>query len=146
MEDIDYKKKYELLLDLFGASFGLVINMNDCFAWACAEGCDMEPDDIPIFLPIYEKYGFEALLAYAYLVRDEKESIPMLMQPTYAGYFKNLKEDQAKYCAALSELQDIYEKSKGEFMFSLWWKNNKQKETEKFDLKNKEKNNTVVDK
>lgn len=51
-------------------SFVILLNMNDTFAWATADAERMPTEDIKHVLPLYQKYGDDALNAYAAVKRN----------------------------------------------------------------------------
>lgn len=56
-----------LLKDLINGSFGIEMNANDFFNYACADMVLIDPADLEWVLPIYKKYGWsgiDACMAY----------------------------------------------------------------------------------
>lgn len=85
---------YKLLVEYAG--YGLELNMNDVFAWGCADSEELDGGDAEELIPIIQKYGRTALIAYASVKREG--SIPQ--HPV----LKNIKED---FYAAQKEIQEL---------------------------------------
>lgn len=51
--------------ELLKGSFWVDLNMNDTFAFACADSEKFNADDFDLMVPVIAKYGQSALTAYA---------------------------------------------------------------------------------
>lgn len=61
------EKAMEKLLTEY--TFSVQINMNDTFHWACADAGELSSDDVEDMLPLIDKFGFYALVAYEAIKR-----------------------------------------------------------------------------
>lgn len=53
-------KGYEKeIIDIVNSSFGIYLNANDFFQYACADAVLLDPYDFEWALPIIRKYGYE---------------------------------------------------------------------------------------
>jgi hypothetical protein len=95
----------EAYRQLISGSFSLEINLNDCFMWGAAYSSKLDADDIELFLPIYQKYGTEALMAYA-SINDDFDGDGDHIQK----YF-----NWSNYCQAKEQLRELADK--GEIMY-----------------------------
>lgn len=64
------KTKEQLLTEIIEQSFNLTLNMNDVFAWSCADCEDISGDDMVDLIPYIEKYGWEAQVALVSIKRE----------------------------------------------------------------------------
>ena len=83
---------------VFEDSFFVSLNMSDTFAWGCSESEDMEAEDVEEIIPLVQKYGRIALVAYAAVKRG------------YDPQLKNYRVDE--YWAAKKEVEKMYEDGK----------------------------------
>lgn len=103
-------ERFEKLMGLVsdqGCVFHLNLNMNDVFAWGCADSEDMDASDLEEVFPIYEKYGSPALIAYASIKREG--------QLPQAPVLERIKKE---FYAAKAELEPLA--AKGEILFDAW--------------------------
>ena len=61
-EKNELKKAVKILIE---GSHYFALNMNDTFAYACADVEEMVPEEFEKIIPIIAKYGHDALTAYA---------------------------------------------------------------------------------
>lgn len=93
-------KAFETVLN---GAFSISLNMNDTFAFACADMEEMSVSDFDLMVPAISKYGQDALTAYAAVKRNQE---PISCKCNH----KN-----EKYQAAKVEIQKIKEE-KPDFM------------------------------
>lgn len=67
--DEDRLKAFEILLN---GAFSISLNMNDTFAFACADVEEMSVSDFDLMVPVISKYGQDALTAYAAVKRNQE--------------------------------------------------------------------------
>lgn len=65
-EELTELRQYRKLVE---TSFWLALNMNDVFGFGCADAENMPVEDIKHVLPLFNQYGYDALLAYAAVKR-----------------------------------------------------------------------------
>lgn len=65
------EERAKALEEVMKGAFSITLNMNDTFAFACADAEDMSSDDFEIMVPLIAKYGQPALTAYASVKRDK---------------------------------------------------------------------------
>jgi hypothetical protein len=85
---------YKILVE--NAGYGLELNMNDIFAWGCADSETLDGNDAEELIPIIQKYGDTALIAYASVKRAGAIPQPPVL--------KNIKKD---FYAAQEEIQKL---------------------------------------
>jgi hypothetical protein len=61
----------ELIKFLIATTNRMVFNLNDCFSYATSEEVEINSEDVEELLPIIAKHGFNAILAYVAVARDE---------------------------------------------------------------------------
>lgn len=61
--------RYQKLLKMVNSFFKVSMNMNDTFGYGCADSENMDGEDIEEIFPLFEKYGFSTLAAYASVKR-----------------------------------------------------------------------------
>ena len=85
---------YKLLVE--NAGYGIELNINDVFAWGCGDSEELYGEDAEEIIPIIQKYGFTALIAYASVKRQgATPQGPVL---------RNIKDD---FYAAQAEMQKL---------------------------------------
>lgn len=91
----DDSKKLQLILKLLKQdSFWIALNMNDTFGYGCADIEDLTFFELEKILPIYEKYGDDALTAFACVKRGE-------------GCMPIKERQNANFSKALVEIKNI---------------------------------------
>lgn len=103
---------YKILLETCG--YGLNLNINDVFAWGCADSEEIESDDGIALIPFIQRYGYTAIIAYVsikrqgtipqgpvlklypefYKVRDELQKLADTGDILFSEYFD--REEQKK--------------------------------------------------
>lgn len=82
---------------LSGCAYGDVsLNFNDTFAFACSYGVDCDEFDLVAVAQLYNKYGFDGVLAWASL----KEQVSPLNPSRYPKYLearKHIEENRLTY-------------------------------------------------
>lgn len=63
------EERAKAMEEILKGSFSFQLNMNDTFAFACADSEEMSTDDFEKIVPIIAKYGQNALNAYAAVKR-----------------------------------------------------------------------------
>lgn len=74
----------------------LSLNVSDTFYYACADAEDISMSDLSILIPAWQKYGREAVIAYAAVKRDQPP-LQELITPKYLEareYVGGLFQDQ----------------------------------------------------
>ena len=60
------------LLDFLGDyTFGIILNANDTFGWACADITNIDIEDLPALLDVYQRFGGDGVIAFQAHYRDE---------------------------------------------------------------------------
>jgi len=101
-------KKHEILEKIVGNAFEISVNLSDTFFYACADSETISGSDYLELVPLIEKYGFSAEVAYCALKRgyDPKvarsldsnfykakdEIIEIIKKSEFYGAFYDLKE------------------------------------------------------
>jgi hypothetical protein len=85
---------YKLLVE--NAGYGIELNINDVFAWGCTDSETLDGEDAEELIPVIQKYGFTAIIAYASVKRQG--AIPQW------PVLKNIKDD---FYAAQAEIQKL---------------------------------------
>ena len=60
---MDDFEKHEFLKEILSGSFGIALNANDLFQYACAETIVVDPLDLDWILPIFKNYKWDGLNA-----------------------------------------------------------------------------------
>lgn len=60
---MDDFEKYQFLKEILSGSFGIALNANDLFQYACAETIIVDPLDFDWILPIFKNYKWDGLNA-----------------------------------------------------------------------------------
>lgn len=63
--------------------FYLAINMNDGMYYATADVEYISVEDLEIIIPVYDKYGWDTLLAYVAVLRGHDPGIPERITPAF---------------------------------------------------------------
>lgn len=111
------EKSFKELNDLFtnkGVFFALTMNMNDTFAWGCADAETLDADDFEYIFPLYQKYSHAAFIAYASVKRDG--------MPPQDPVLDMIRED---FMAAKAEIEKLAED--GTILYEEWYTKNKDK-------------------
>lgn len=106
-------KAYKLLVE--SSDYGLELNMNDIFGWGCADSETLSGEDAEELIPIIQKYGFTALIAYVSVKRQG--AIPQ------GPVLKDCKKD---FYSAQKEIQTLSDK--GNIMFEEYFYAKKRRE------------------
>ena len=72
------EEKLKALKVIIEGAFWFELNMNDTFAFACADSEEMCPLDFEKIIPVIAEYGHDALTAYAAFKRDAEPEGPSL--------------------------------------------------------------------
>lgn len=104
---------YKLLVE--NAGYGIELNMNDIFGWGCADSEVLDGDDAIDLIPIIQKYGDTALIAYASVKRAG--AIPQ------GPVLKGIKSD---FYAAQKEIQELA--NDGSILYSEFYEMKKRQE------------------
>jgi len=96
--------RLKVLEKILSSCHSFAINMNDTFYYACADSSQIDSGDMEDLLPIIDKYGFDAFVAYEAIKRGHDPQIP-----------KNANDP--KFKAAKQEILDIVNRASeyGEF-------------------------------
>lgn len=70
-------------------AFSIEFNMNDTFYWGCADRCKMHTEDFFSLEPLYEKYGYDLIIAYEALNRGHDSEHEEVCS---SNYFEAKKE------------------------------------------------------
>lgn len=102
------KTREEAMEQLIKGAFNLQLNMNDTFAWACADAEEIDADDAMDLVKYIQKHDYFAIDAYVSVKREllgQGTMHPMLMQDTYKKYFgDSVIEKREKYMKAREEI------------------------------------------
>lgn len=104
---------FKLLIE--NANYGLELNMNDVFAWGCADSETLEGRDAIKLIPIIQRYGSVALIAYASVKRAKADPQKPVL--------KNIKKE---FYAAQAEIQKLA--NEGKILYSEFFDTEKRKE------------------
>ena len=63
------------LKPLEGAIY-IIFNMNDTFYYASADSCEMPTEDFVTLISLYEKFGYDLIIAYEAILRGHDPQIP----------------------------------------------------------------------
>lgn len=74
--------------DVVSSAYGVDVNMNDVFGWACADSENIEGSDLVDLKPYWDKYGDDALMAYASIARGCD-----LIKPRMTDTFKQVRAE-----------------------------------------------------
>lgn len=108
----------EALKMILEDTFELTLNMNDTFYYATGDCETLEGDDLLSILPVVQKYGTDALVAYVALKRGHDPTIPQNITKNF-----NL---------AKKELKPLFDS--GDLDFEAYYENKKmQEQKEKFN-------------
>lgn len=80
--------------------FWIDLNMNDAMYYACADTERVSIDDLEKIIPLYDKYGWHALLAYVSVKRGHDPEI----QKRFTQEFYAAKEEILK----MKETEELY--------------------------------------
>lgn len=56
-------REKDLIIEIVNGSFGIEMNANDFFAYACADSVSLDPKDLPWVTDIYSRFGDEGVNA-----------------------------------------------------------------------------------
>jgi hypothetical protein len=104
---------YKLLIKSSG--YGLELNMNDVFGWGCADSETLEDGDALELIPIIQRYGSTALVAFASVKRNGAIPQPPVL--------KSIKKD---FYAAQAEIQKLADS--GTILYERYYELQKTKE------------------
>ena len=91
------------------STFIFHINMNGTFYYASADGAEIDGGDMIDLLPIIQKYGDDAMVAYEAIKRGHDPQIPQRVTKE----FKAAKKEIKKIIANAEEYGDFYELRSG---------------------------------
>lgn len=83
---------YKLLVK--NATYGLELNMNDVFGWGCADSEELSGIDAIDLIPIIQKYGEVALIAYASVKRSGAIPQPPVLKDIKKDFYSAQYEIQ----------------------------------------------------
>lgn len=109
----------EAYKDIVGSCFKLQANMNDTFYWGTADCGDVDADDIPKIISIYQQCGSDTLVAYEAIVRGHDPESSLITR---------WKDKGANFYRAKALLQPLADA--GKIMFDRWY-NLREKEIER---------------
>lgn len=111
-EDEEFLSQYPELSHLFDSDYSIVevgydhsdnatrkdgrslmLNMNDTFLYACADGQLFDPEDIPEILRIYDSYGSVGLICWAAVVRGYDPVVEYTEDQVYQNTWKVMYGD-----------------------------------------------------
>jgi len=95
---------------ILGDAFKIVTNLNDTFYWASADAGEVNGDDIPKILPIYQQCGPDTLVAYEAIIRGHDP------EPSLISRWKDKGADFYRAKAMLQPLADS-----GKILFERWY-------------------------
>src|ERR1035437_509956 len=96
--------------------FKLQVNLNDTFYWGTSDVGEVESDDIPKIIHIYQQCGSDTLVAYEAIIRGHDPDASMM---------KQWKRGTADYWRAKAMLQPLADA--GKIMFERWYNLEEQK-------------------
>lgn len=94
------EKTEEDLRKLINGSFGIMMNANDFFAYACADAVTIDPKDLEWVMPIFQKYswtGIDACMAYIVKHMPIKPHITKEFEEAYAEIVKLNPQVHSEY-------------------------------------------------
>lgn len=89
-EPID-DSQFDLVKRLLSDTFFIEINLNDTFYYAGADGYRMDSYNMEVILPLYGKYGRDALVAYVSLQRGHDPQIPQNVTQNFLAAKKEIE-------------------------------------------------------
>lgn len=104
---------YKFLIESSG--YGIELNINDIFAWGCADSETLDSEDAKALIPFIQEYGYTALIAYA----SVKRAGALPQEPV-------LKDIREEFYKVQKELQDLA--TKGEILWEDYYDMEKRRE------------------
>lgn len=106
--------KDKTLQEIFSSSFGVVINMNDTFYYACADSACIGTEELESLEPVIELYGHDAFVAYEAIRRGHDPQIPQRCNEKFFSAKKMIMEisEKAEKYGDFFELREAIAESK----------------------------------
>lgn len=121
------EKELETYQDLIKCCFRLETNLNDTFYWGTSDYGDVDADDVPKIINIYNQYGFNTLIAYESIIRghDPVEEMRKYLKPGYWEAKKLLEHLAASGEILWERWNDLEQDNKDieEFGSKITWTN-----------------------
>lgn len=96
-ESFSHEELVSIAKMLSNCAYGDVsLNFNDIFAFACSYGVDCDEFDLVAVAKLYEKYGFDGVLAWASL-KEGVEPLNISRYKQYKEARKHIEENRLKY-------------------------------------------------